>query len=153
MSWTRTKTLSVVLFVSLAFNLFWAGTMVGRWGWHGGDHGEVGRHFGAKFWLGRALGDEAAPKVEKMWEAHRTKMKPLREESKQARAKIHATLAATPFDSDAYAEALAASLDRRMAIRASHHAFMIELAEILTPEQRAKLAEYASHERRRHHRR
>ena len=152
MSWTRTKTLSVALFVSLALNLFIGGAMVGRWGWHGGYHEGGGRHWGAKFWLGRALGEEAAPKVEKLWEAHRAQLQPLRTEAKQAREAIHATLAADPFDAEAYTAALDASLEKRTAIRASHHAFMIELATTLSPAQRAKLAEFATHRRWRHHR-
>jgi len=57
-----------VLFASLAFNLFLGG---------------------AKVWLSRALGDEATPKVEKMREARRVVMKPLREDAKQARKAIH----------------------------------------------------------------
>lgn len=152
MSWTRTKTLSVALFVSLAINLFLGGAMVGRWGWHGGHHDGGGRPWGAKFWLGRALGEEAAPKVEKLWDAHRAKLKPLRAEAKQARGAIHAALSATPFNSAAYAKALDVSLEKRTAIRANHHAFMIELAATLTPEQRAKLAKFAGRKRWKHNR-
>ena len=147
MSWSRTKTLSVALFLSLAVNLFLGGAMVGRWGWHGDHHEGGGRHWGAKFWLERALGDDAAPKVEAMWEAHREAMKPLREEAKQAREAVHASLSADPFDADAYARALDDSLAKSMALRGSHHAFMIELAGSLTPKQRAKLADFAGRKR------
>jgi Spy/CpxP family protein refolding chaperone len=153
MSWSRTKTLSTVLFVSLAFNLFLGGAMVGRWGWHGGGHHERGsKHWGAKLWLSRALGDEAAPKVEKIWEAHRAVMKPLREDAKQARKAIHQALSADPFDAAAYERALTTSLERGTAARAGHHAFMSELAAVLTPEQRAKLASFAGRKRWRHRR-
>jgi uncharacterized membrane protein len=152
MSWTRTKTLSVVVFVSLALNLFLAGTMVGRWGWQGGHHEGANRHWGAKFWLGRALGEEAAPKVEKMWEAHRARMQPLRAASKQSRQAVSTTLSAEPFDPDAYAKALDTSLAKSMAMRASHHAFMIELAATLSPEERAKLAAFAGRKRWRRYR-
>lgn len=151
MSWSRTRTLSVVLFVSLALNLFLAGTMVGRWGGPGG-HGGEGRHWGAKFWLSQALGADAAPKVEAMWEARRAKLEPMREAARQSHRAIKTALSADPFDPNAYARALEDSLSRRTAIRASHHAFMIELAGVLTPEQRAKLAEHAGRRRWRHHR-
>lgn len=153
MSWTRSKTLSAVLFASLALNLFLAGTMAGRWGWHGNDHGGGGRHWGTKVWLDKALGEDAAPKVEKMWEAHRAAMRPRREAAKQERAAIQAALSADPFDPAAYAKALDTSLEQRMAMRASHHAFMVELASVLTPAERAKLAEFAGRKRWRHHRR
>lgn len=152
MNWTRTKTLAVVLFVSLALNLFLAGSMVGRWSGHGRHAWGENKHWGAKYWLSHTLGDEAAPKVEAMWDTHRAKLKPLREEAKQARGAIQQALAADPFDAEAYAAALQHSLERGMAVRASHHAFMIDLARVLTPEQRAKLAEHAGRKRWRHRR-
>jgi Spy/CpxP family protein refolding chaperone len=152
MTWSRTKTLSVALFLSLALNLLIGGAMIGRWGWHGDHHDRGGRHWGARFWLERALGEEAAPKVEKLWDAHRQQLKPLRKASKQARIEVQAALSAEKFDAETYAKALDASLEKSMAIRASHHAFMTELATTLTPEQRAKLAEFAGRKRwRRHH--
>jgi len=152
MNWSRTKTLSLALFISLAFNLLIGGVMIGRWGWHGDHHDRGGTHWGARIWLEWALGDEAAPKVERLWDAHRAQLKPLREASKQARAKVNSTLSADPFDAPAYAAALDESLEKSMAIRATHHAFMIELAASLTPEQRAKLSEFAGRKHWRRHR-
>lgn len=152
MSWSRTKTLSVALFISLALNLLIGGAMIGRWGWHGDHHDRGGGHWGARFWLERALGDEAAPKVEKLWDEHRAQLEPLRAASKQAREDVRAALSARNFDAEAYARALDISLERSMAIRASHHAFMTQLAATLTPEQRAKLAEFAGRKRWRRHR-
>jgi len=152
MSWSRTKTLSVALFLSLVVNLLVGGAMIGHWGWHGDHHDRGGKHWSARFWLKHALGDKGAPKVEKLWEAHRAQLKPLRAASKQARSDVHAALSAKDFDAEAYARALDASLQKSMAIRATHHAFMIELAATLTPEQRAKLAEFAGRKRWRRHR-
>ena len=43
MSWSRARTLSVVLFVSLALNLFLAGAMAGRWGGARGHFSGEGR--------------------------------------------------------------------------------------------------------------
>jgi Spy/CpxP family protein refolding chaperone len=119
MSWRRTRTLSTVLFVSLAFNLFLGGAMVEHWGWNGGGHHEHGsKHWGAKLWLSRALGDETAPKVEKMWQAQRLVMKPLREDAKQARKSIRQILPAEPFDAAAYDPALNTKLESGTAARA-----------------------------------
>lgn len=93
--------------------------MVGHWGWHGGGHHERGsKHWGAKLWLSRALGDETAPKVEKMWQAQRLVMKPLREDAKQARKSIRQILPAEPFDAAAYDPALNTSLESGTAARA-----------------------------------
>ena len=79
-------------------------------------------------------------------------MKPLREDAKQARKAIHQALSADPFDAAAYTRALNTSLERATAARAGRHAFMIELAAVLTPEQRAKLANFAGGKRWRHRR-
>jgi Spy/CpxP family protein refolding chaperone len=152
MSWSRTRTLSVVLFVSLTLNLFLAGTMAGRWVGAGGHFGGEGRHWGAKFWLNQALGDEATPKVEAMWEVYRAKLEPMRKAARQSRHAIKAALSADPFDPNAYARPLEDSLNQRTGIRASHHDFMIELTSVLPPEQRVKLAERAGGRRWRHHR-
>jgi len=150
MSWPRT--LSVILFISLAVNLFLAGTMAGRWVGAGGHFGDEGRHWGAKFWLSQALGDEATPKIEAMREVHRAKLEPMRKAARQSRHAIKVALSADPFDPNAYARALEGSLSQRTAIRASHHVFMIELTSVLPLEQRVKLAERASGRRWRHHR-
>lgn len=148
--WNRGKTLAVALFVSLAVNLFLAGAMVGRWGWHGDGFGHRDRHWGPKVWLTEAVGEEAAPRITAMWEAHRAAIDPLRDASRAARDAVHQSLVAEPFDQAAYAGALAESLDRSMAVRAAHHAFMVELAAALTPEQRARMAEFAGRKRWRH---
>lgn len=147
MSWSRTKTLTVALFLSLAVNLFLGGAMVGRWGWHGGHNDLGGGHWGAKFWLSRALGEDAGGTVEKKWNAHQEDLKPLREKSRLARAAVQAALSAEPFDPAAYDRALKDSLAKSTEIRTSHHAFMVDLAGSLTAEQRAKLADFAGRKR------
>jgi Spy/CpxP family protein refolding chaperone len=108
--------------------------------------------WGAKFWLNQALGDEATPKVEAMWEVYRAKLEPMRKAARQSRHAIKAALSADPFDPNAYARPLEDSLNQRTGIRASHHDFMIELTSVLPPEQRVKLAERAGGRRWRHHR-
>ena len=115
MSWPRT--LSVILFISLAVNLFLAGTMAGRWVGAGGHFGDEGRHWGAKFWLSQALGDEATPKIEAMREVHRAKLEPMRKAARQSRHAIKVALSADPFDPNAYARALEGSLSQRTAPR------------------------------------
>lgn len=152
-NWNRSRTLALLLFASLAFNVLLGGMMIGRWGWHGDHHqwGE-GRQKVAKYWLRWTLGDDAAPKIEAMWDAHREAMQPLREGSREARRAIKAALAAESFNAEDYAAALKESRIRSMAVRASHHAFMVRLARTLTPDQRQKMAEFAGRRKWRHHR-
>ena len=151
-NWTRGRTLAVLLFTSLAINVLLVGGMVGRWGWHDGHRWSEGRHTVAKYWLRWTLGDEVAPRVKAMWEAHREAMKPLRQRSRDAQRAIKTALAADPFDADGYARTLEESRRQSMVVRQRHHAFMIDLAGTLTPEQRQKMAEFASRKKWRHHR-
>ncbi len=144
MTWTRTRTLSVLLFVSLAFNLFLGGAIASRWAWHhwhGPDRAMAGGDAGA--WLKHVIDEDTAPQVETLWLKHKAAIKPLRAEARRLHRRLHAALAADPFDPAVYADALRKRRDQRTNMQALHHVFMLEVAKVLTPEQRQKLVEHA----------
>lgn len=156
---TRMRVLMLVLFVSLAINLFFGGLTIGRWVDHGrpwfASYRGSAPDGPGPFWLRRAVGEEAMPTLRAAWERHGQDVDTLREQAHETRLRVVDTLAAEPFDADAYAESLDAMHAARNEMRVGMHAFMIDLAQNLTPEQRAKLAErgraWAERRYRRHH--
>lgn len=150
---TRTRWLILVLFASLAVNLFIGGLAVGRWvddGWYG----RGGPHHGhwrsgpppegpGPRWLRRMVGEDGMPAVRAVWDRHQSIIDPLRAEADAARTAVADTLAADPFVRADYEAALA---DMRAAMEAMHaatHAAVVDVVDSLSPEQRAAFAERA----------
>ena len=153
MIWNRTRTLVVVLFLSVALNLFFAGVMAGRWNWHWLDDHFGNRKPGATSWTPHLFSDMATPAIEALWQKHKEESRPLRDAMREARHAIHQALVAQPFDSATYASALREERQNASALRSRHHAFMVDLAGAMTDEQREKLAKHAGRWRwRRDHR-
>ncbi len=139
MTWTRTRTLALVLFASIALNLFFAGIMVGRFDrWHGEPKGrEHGPSMTRK--IERALGDSLTPTLRERLKAHSDAMRETRRASRDKRDAIRDTLLQEPFDRTAYLQALESMNEVFDRMRAETHSFMIDIVEQLTPEQRRKL--------------
>ncbi|UUX50016.1 periplasmic heavy metal sensor [Nisaea acidiphila] len=151
MTWTRTRTLALLLFVSVAFNLFVAGMSVGRWDrwdWHRGPHDGPRHGKPMSKIIEYTLGDSLTPEIRERLERHHDAMQETFRESRESRREIRDILIQEPFDREAYLVAL----DRMSAVhdrmRAETHSFMIEIMEELTPEQRRKLVEKLDRKRR-----
>lgn len=154
---TRLRILILVLFVSLAINLFFGGVTIGHWVQQGGPRlswfqddtpDGPGPH-----WLRRALGADGLPVLQAAWERRGEEVDQLRDRVQQSRFQVVEALAAEPFDANAYAAALEAMRDARDEARVNMHAVMVDLAQNLTPEQRARLVERSRAWAERRHRR
>lgn len=150
---TRTRILALALFASVALNLFIGGLLVGRhgpFGWHPGPPPHGDPHGGPRAgkdriermeaWLMDDLSEDARPVVRRLIAEHRAAIEGERAEHHEARERVRATLAAEPFDPDAYRAALDAVSAAHASRRDGMHAFMIELAAELSAEDRKALA-------------
>lgn len=151
---SRLRLVALVLFGSLAVNLFLGGIMVGRWlephppGPHhrppgDGPPGErPPREPGAPpSWLQRALGPEGSKTLDETWSRHAPAIEPLRDELWRSREAVTEALEAEPFDPKAYAAALGDMQARTIRLFDATNAAMLEIAISLTPEQRRMVVE------------
>lgn len=147
---SRLRMVSLALFGSLAVNLFLGGIMIGRWlePHHPGGppHGprferEARAPGGPPFWLRRAIGPDGAETLDTVWGRHAPAIEPLRKALWEARETVIATLEAEPFDSRAYAEALAVMQGRTGRLFDAIHVAMVDVVQNLTPEQRRQMVE------------
>lgn len=148
MTWTRTRTLALALFASIALNLFFAGIMAGRLDhWRGGPKGpDHGPSMTRK--IESALGDSLTPELRKRLKTHSETMRETREASRSKREAIRNILLQEPFDRAAYLQALESMNEVFDRMRAETHSFMIDTVEKLTPEQRRKLVKSLGRHRR-----
>lgn len=144
----RLRLLALVLFGSVAVNLFLGGIMIGRWlephpPRHMMERTErPPREPGAPpSWLLRALGPEGEPALEAAWRRHAPAIEPRREDLRRAREAVIAALETEPFDRDAYAARLAAMQDSTARLFDAIHAAMVDVMVELTPEQRRMVVE------------
>ena len=139
MTWTRTRTLALALFVSIALNLFFAGIMVGRFDrWHGGPKGP-GHGPSMTRMIEKALGDSLTPELQERLKAHSATMRETRQSTRAKRDAIRDALLQEPFDRTAYLQALESMNEVFDLMRTETHSFMIDIVEQMTPEQRSKL--------------
>lgn len=146
----RLRLLALVLFGSVAVNLFLGGIMVGRWlephppgpPRHMERVDRPPREPGAPpSWLLRALGPEGEPALEEAWRRHAPAIEPLREELRRSREAVTTALEAEPFDRDAYAARLAAMQASTARLFDAIHTAMVDVMARLTPEQRRMVVE------------
>jgi uncharacterized membrane protein len=142
----RLRLVSLLLFASLAVNLFLGGLMAGRWLEHrpfgARQHGERQEHAGsAPGWMRRALGPEAAPVLEEAWQSRAAEIEPIREALQRSRAAVGTALAAEPFDPEAYAAALEDMQQLRTRLYPVINAVMTDVVSQLSPEQRQRIVE------------
>lgn len=141
----RLRLISLLLFASLAVNLFLGGLMAGRWFDHP-PHGPRPPHMeraegSAPGWMQRALGPEAAPILEEVWQARAADLEPIREALDRSRDAVGDAMAAEPFDPQAYAAALQEMQDLRSRLYPIINDVMTEVVSRLTPEQRQHVVE------------
>ena len=128
----RLRLVSLLLFASLALNLFLGGLMAGRLLDHAPPHGprphmeRAEREGAAPGWMRRALGPEAGPMLDETWRARG--------------AEIEA-MEAEPFAPQAYAAALQEMQDLRSRLYPIINEVMTEVVTRLTPEQRRQVVE------------
>jgi uncharacterized membrane protein len=133
---------AVVLFTSLAINLFVGGVFVSHWVYHGRD---VARShaFGLRG-VSRHMDEETRRTMRRMWSVHEDEMRPLLEAMREARENAVEAIGAELFDKAALEEALAATLATSTASQEAFHAAVVDAAEELTPKQRRSFFAAAS---------
>ena len=155
MSALSLKKLGVLLFVSIAFNLFLGGLLVGsdmrHWvGGHSGfdrghhsGHGGPGKmsHGGRRSLMGmhRVLGPEGQEVARDVMAGHREEMRPRFKAMRVAHPGVKDALLAEPFDGMALREAFTSLRTRGVEIQTAIHGAMTALAERLDSEDRRKI--------------
>ena len=136
------KRWAIVLFSSLALNLFIGGVFVSHWGGRGHD---VARShaFGLRG-ASRHMDEDTRTAMRSMWSERADEMRPLWESMRQARQETIGALGAEPFDKAALEAALAKSLAASIASQEAFHAALVDSASELTPEQRRSFFAAAS---------
>lgn len=132
------RTLQIVLFVSLALNLFLGGFLAARWlapAWHEPPRGPeaiVER-------LTSRLSGTDAEVVRAAFQANHDKLASLFADVQQGRREVRQSLAAQPFDPDALAKAVADLRVKQAAFFAGLQDTILPAVGKLSPEGRAHL--------------
>lgn len=124
---------------SLALNFIVIGLATGaaiRFQQHGHSHGGVAT-IGQIMW---ALPRESRDRAKELLRAARPDLKELRAERKAAKLAVADAIEATPFNAEAVKEAFATLRAKDQSSKASTHEVMIEILQVLTPEERAEVA-------------
>jgi Spy/CpxP family protein refolding chaperone len=138
----RSRTLQVVLAVSLAFNVFVLGFIAARaFRPHGHDRTR-GPFLGPHGLLDDAE-PGARPAVERVMKRHRTAMRSEHRELRDARRAVRKAFEAEPFDPKALERALAGLRARTESSQARVHAALVELASELPKDARKRLGRRA----------
>lgn len=136
-----------LLSLSLALNFVVIGLAVGaaiKFHRHGHSHGGIAT-IGQ---IMRALPDDRKDTAREMLDAARPDFKALRAERKAAKLAVAEAIDVTPFDAAAVARAFAALREKDQITKASTHGVMVEILEVLSPEERAAVAKGLSKRRR-----
>ena len=133
---------AIILLISLSFNLFLGGLLVGQ---HLGTGAESKRFhpppMGPKFhWLIKSLPPESQAKVRPLLQTHRQHMRAQIRQMKQARRAVHQQLTATAFNPQTLSEALATSRQTMVQAREKMHSVLVEIASHLNQEERQQLS-------------
>lgn len=142
----RLRLVSLLLFASLAINLFLGGLMAGRL-FDLKPHGprphmeRTEREGAAPGWMRRALGPEAGPVLDETWRRRAAEIEPIREALDQSRDAVVTAMEAEPFDSESYATALRDMQELRSRLYPIINEVMTEVVRRLTPEQRRRVVE------------
>lgn len=149
MSWTRTRILALLLFFSVAANLFFAGVFVGRLdGWHRMPFrdgpppgGPISRM------VDEALGQNIDPDLRAYIEGSMRRMHEERQKLRRSFKEVREVLGREPFDRQAYRASLDRLSDETDAMRDQTNAFMVDVMDRLTPEQRRRVIEFMDRRR------
>jgi uncharacterized membrane protein len=133
---------TVVLFVSLALNLFLAGMLGAGWVKRDGAH-STGREPGPSemlFHAREALGQGQHPRLRSVLDARRPALVEHRRAMRAARDEVRQSLESEPFDPERLSQALAALRRETTSSQAVLHESLVELARGMNVEQRRRLA-------------
>lgn len=136
-----------LLSLSLALNFVVVGLAVGaaiKFHKYGHSHGGIAT-IGQ---IMRALPDDRKETAREMLDAAKPDFKALRAERKAAKLAVADAIKTTPFDAAAVAIAFAALREKDQITKASTHGVMVEILEVLSPDERAAVAEGLSKRRR-----
>lgn len=136
----RSRLWSVVFIISLGFNLFIGGLMIGHAVLGNSDFGIVRSSPYNVFWAGRAAGPEARALVRDIWETHREEIRVSVAALRNSQQNVVQNLSMEQLDNEALQAALAELRTRTMESQAIMHRDFIELLVSLTAEQRAEIA-------------
>lgn len=136
------KKWAIVLFSSLALNLFVGGMFVSHWIFHGRD--EARTHAFGPQGMGRHMDRDTRTALRRMWSERADEMRPLWETTHQTIQDSVAAFGAEPFDNDSLEIALANALAASVALQEAFHTAIVGTAQELTPEQRRSLSAAAS---------
>jgi Spy/CpxP family protein refolding chaperone len=142
------RRLAALLLGSFALNLFLIGFVVAR-SWGGPPHLPPGGPLGPRelFIAAREVGAEA--QVHELMRHRRAGLHERHAHLRNARDSVRAALVATPFDAARLRQALEGMHASTANAQSAVHDAFVELAERMTPEQRAAVAERMQHRRRR----
>ena len=128
-----------LLGVSLALNFIVIGLAAGaaiRFHQHGHSHGGVAT-IGQIMW---ALPKDSRDRAKDLLRAARPDLKSLRAERRAAKHAVADAIETDPFDPEAVAGAFAALRAKDQTAKTSTHDVMIDILQVLTPEERADVA-------------
>lgn len=89
----------------------------------------------------RTLGGPQDPRVRELWQERRPELQRFRQEREQARQAVRAALAREPFEPEALSRALSVLNETNCSAQRRASTAVVELADKLSPEQRASIAE------------
>jgi uncharacterized membrane protein len=132
---------SVILVISLAVNLFFAGLFVTRhaFGPPRGPDAMLARLIDE---LGTGLSDPDRATLRDVFGAHEAEIKERSAQAMQSRAGIRAAMVVEPFDPAALNAAVAEASARDLAMRQAVERMLVEAATRVSPEGRRKLASW-----------
>lgn len=137
MNTLRTRPWALLFFISLAINIFFCGILSARWMHRRNMNGARGPAVGQPH---REMGPDEKAFQERLRVGHgaefETRMKALQE----ARGKVKVALKKEPFDVNAANLAFAEVRERSSAMQQLVHETMLETAQGLSPQERARLA-------------
>lgn len=130
---------SVILVLSLALNLFFAGLFATRhaFGPPRGPDAMLARLIGE---LGAHLSDPDRATLRRVFDAHEAEIKERSAQAMQSRAGIRAAMVAEPFDLAALTAAVEEAGAHDLAMRRAVERMLVEAATQVSPDGRGKLA-------------
>ncbi|MBI4081080.1 MAG: periplasmic heavy metal sensor [Candidatus Lambdaproteobacteria bacterium] len=135
----RSNPWALALLASLVLNLFLAGLLAGRILSSADRMDAMFRHYTMR-WATRVLGDEGRPLMDQVWSRHNSRLEPRLQELRASRKGVADVLATEPFDAQALARAFDRLSAATQAAQQALHPALVELAGLLTPAQRKRLA-------------
>lgn len=140
---TVPKRIWVILGISIAANLFFAGLIAGRVVTHRDrpHHAAFEDELGPRGFLKRSGLREAGPEVKQLLRARREQLKANMRTVGQTREQVRAALEADPYNPQAAATTFARTREATSQLQSDLHNTLLEVADKLTPAQRKRLAE------------